>query len=114
MKHMVMSPDEQKKQIPAEAASPSGKPKERYPYGLQIRLGTEEMRKLGIKELPAVGTVLRLEAKAKVERVSASASQENSDKSVELQITHMEVAEDGEAKNARTAEMMFPKTPKAS
>lgn len=35
---------------------------EQYPYGLRIRLENEQLDKLGIKELPAVGEYVSIEA----------------------------------------------------
>lgn len=59
-----------------------------YPYGLCIRLDKEELDKLGMKQLPAVGTEMPLEVNVKVTRVSQSAAEGADDQTnVELQIT---------------------------
>lgn len=61
-----------------------------YPWGLNINLGKEELDKLGMKDLPAVGDEMHIYAVCCVTRVSQSASKDGPDsKGVELQITHM-------------------------
>ena len=47
-------------------STPSTGPKApKYPYGLKITLGPEELEKLGISELPQVDSFVNFEAKAK-------------------------------------------------
>lgn len=62
-----------------------------YPYGLCIHLDKDELDKLGIKDLPKIGTEMMIEAKVKVTRISQSAAEsaDGSDEytSVDLQIT---------------------------
>jgi hypothetical protein len=67
---------------------------ERYSYGTRLTLDDAELKKLGIKELPAVGTVLMFEAKAKVISSRQSASESSNNRSIELQITHMDLEAD--------------------
>lgn len=63
-----------------------------YPYGLSICLGADEMTKLGLKDLPAIGTEMEITAKVKVTSVSSSESESGSGhKSVSLQITEMAI-----------------------
>lgn len=69
---------------------------ERYPYGLRLDLNNETLEKLGITKLPAVGTVLMLEAKAKVVGSRQSATESSDNRSIELQITHIDL-ETGES-----------------
>jgi len=64
---------------------------ERYSYGTRLTLDDAELKKLGITELPAVGTVLMFEAKAKVISSRQSASENSNNRSIELQITHMDL-----------------------
>lgn len=66
-----------------------------YPYGLQIRLGKEELEKLGMSELPELGTESMLHAKVKVTSVSESESLYGEHKSLELQITDMALSSKG-------------------
>ena len=73
---------------PVEASMPS---EEVYPYGLRLRLENDELEKLGLKELPEVGKVCKIEAEGIVESVSSNESKgdEGSRKCVEIQITSM-------------------------
>lgn len=80
-----------------------------YPYGLTINLGKDELKKLGIDDLPAVGDEFHIMAVAKVTRVHQSASEQGDDsRGVELQITDMstmhEGAEDEGDEGAETAQ----------
>ena len=74
---------------PIEATAPD------YPYGLCIHLDKDELDKLGIKDLPKIGTEMMIEAKVKVTRVSQSAA-ENSEEytSVDLQITDIGIEDE--------------------
>ena len=68
-----------------------------YPYGLTINLGKDELKKLGIDDLPAVGDEFHIMAVAKVTRVHQSASEQGDDsRGVELQITDMSTMHEGE------------------
>lgn len=61
-----------------------------YPYGLCIHLDKDELDKLGMKELPKVGTEMPVTAVAKVTRVSQSAVEGADEQtSIDLQITDM-------------------------
>jgi len=71
-----------------------------YPYGLCLNLGSDEMEKLGIKDLPAVGAEMNLTAVVKVSSVSSYDSEGgNGSKSVSLQITQMGL-DDGKGESA--------------
>lgn len=64
----------------------------RYPYGLCISLGKDELEKLGISALPKVGTEMMITAKAYVKMTRAYETQgEGEDMGIELQITDMEI-----------------------
>lgn len=72
-----------------------------YPYGLCLNLGADELDKLGVKKLPAVGDEMHITAVCKVTRVSQSASEGGDDsKSVELQVTNMGVEPEAEEPTA--------------
>lgn len=77
-----------------------------YPYGLQIRLDNESLKKLGIGELPVIDAEFKLVALVCVTSVSAHESQGSDEphRSVELQIEQMELKpakeEAGESKTA--------------
>lgn len=78
---------------------------ERYSYGTRMTLDDAELKKLGIKELPAVGTVLMFEAKAKVISSRQSASEGSNSRNVELQITHMDFEADEGAEEVKEGEL---------
>jgi hypothetical protein len=86
------------KLTPAEAKADTmlGEPAEsdlpKYPYGLSICLDDETLAKLGITELPKVGTVMQLTALVEVCSVSQYENQDGADNSLSLQITDMELA----------------------
>lgn len=79
-----------------------------YPYGLRISLSNEELTKLGITELPAVDTEMKLTALVCVVGVGMNESQNGEPhKHVELQIEQMSLASAKEEDNA-TAKAMYP------
>jgi hypothetical protein len=87
MTHMKMDQQEMNKTM---AMGPEKR--ESYPYGLRVRLGDAEMKKLGMEEMPKVGDEIELDAKVKVVGTSANATEGGAkNRSVELQITHMEL-----------------------
>lgn len=94
MKDLKISKKEAKEKNEAMVIGSSEQ--ERYPYGLRLDLNNDTLDKLGIKKLPTVGTVLMFEAKAKVVGSRQSATEGSENRSVELQITHIDL-EDGES-----------------
>jgi hypothetical protein len=62
-----------------------------FPWGLSLSLGKDELAKLGIKDLPEVGAEYTILAIGKVTRVnqSASAQQTEDTMSVEIQLTDL-------------------------
>ena len=107
----VSKKDSEIKEVPALAEEPI------YPYGLSIRLEKEELKKLGITDLPSVNQPFMLEGKCIVKSVSAGASTigggESEHASVELQLTHLGIEsmeeEQAEHDSAGTAKMMYTK-----
>lgn len=78
----------------------------RYPYGLCLHLGKDELEKLGVSDLPDVGTPVMIQAKAFVKSTSAYETQgDGKSMSAELQITDMELVP-GEKKDP--ASVMYP------
>lgn len=63
-----------------------------YPYGLTLCIDDEMLAKLGITELPKVGAVFYIEAKAEVCSTSQYANQNDTDTSMSLQITDMSLS----------------------
>ena len=92
----------------ANAAMAPSATTENYPYGLCIRLGNEELEKLGVATLPAVGESYMIMAMATVKSVSSSEYQEGDKRrELELQITELALGQHGQ--EANPAEMMYPK-----
>jgi len=103
--NMKLSKGEQK-----ELAKPSFDDAPRYPWGLQLHLGDEDIGKLGLGEkLPGVGERMTLVADVKVTSVGEN-EREGDDKnqSVELQITDM-LLEAGESADEK-ASKLYPST----
>lgn len=98
MTHMARTKKERK-----EAMKPKGLDGDTYPYGLRVRLGHEEMSKLGMDTMPKVGDKVHLQSHAHV--VSASEHHHEGDeepnRSVELELRHMAVGKpkEGEVAN---------------
>ncbi len=64
---------------------------ERYPYGLRLYMNNYSVEKQGITKLTAVETILMFEAKAKVVGSRQSATESSDNRSIELQITHLDL-----------------------
>lgn len=107
----VSKKDAEIKEVPALAEEPS------YPYGLCITLEKEELKKLGIKELPDTDDTYILEAKCIVKHVSTSKGSiiggDNEEASVRLQLTHISLEEPEEHEKQMelydTAQKMYDK-----
>ncbi len=99
------------KEVPALAEEPT------YPYGLRICLEKEELKKLGITEMPSINQPFMIEGKCIVKSVSAGVSTisggEDEHASVELQLTHLSIEpmqeKQEEFKPADTAKRMYDK-----
>lgn len=75
----------------ADCCGPEECDKPAYPWGLQINLESDELDKLGLKQLPAVETVVRITAVATVTSVSETQEQGGDKRRcVTLQITDMD------------------------
>lgn len=98
MKSMKMDEAEQKAY--AAPSVMSGQPL--YPWGLQITLDDEALKKLGLKELPKLDQVMAITCKAQV--TSVSSRKDGDDEScdcLQLQITDMEVVDSGKDSAAK-------------
>lgn len=82
----------------------------KYPYGLQLSLGTEELKALGIGSMPAVGGMMMMHAAVKVTGCSER-EMEGGEKEqrCELQITDMGMEPEKEKKRTagEMAETMY-------
>lgn len=91
---LKISKDEMKKKEKEMTLAVSSSDGERYPYGTRIELNNESLDKMGIKELPAAGTKMMIEAKVTVIASRQSVSNERTTRSVEFQITDMDLESD--------------------
>lgn len=73
---------------------PSPDTRDGYPYGTRIELQDESLNALGIKELPEVGSIMMIECKVTVVGARQSASENNTTRTLELQITDMDLGAD--------------------
>lgn len=86
--------------------------RDEYPYGLRITLGSEELAKLGMTEMPAIDTELKLTALVCVVGVSQHDTAGGEPyRSVDLQIEQMALApakeEAGETSDDKAAKAMY-------
>lgn len=81
----------------------------RYPYGLSLCLDDDSLQKLGITAMPAIGTEMMVTARVKVTGVRSRETQDekgsDSESSVDLQITSMELSSAQEEKS--TAAVLY-------
>lgn len=76
-----------------------------YPWGLCISLDDVTLRKLGITDLPDVGTTMQLTAIVEVSNTGQYANQSGKEKSLSLQFTAM--ALDSEANKPDPASVLY-------
>ena len=80
---------------------------EEYPYGLRINLRTEELAKLGITTLPAVGAEMKLIASVRVIGTGQNEYQDGDvNRHVELQIEQMALDTDKPAEKVLYPSML--------
>lgn len=105
---MKLSPEKQS-EMKSEATIGGGD-QDQYPYGLQIRLGKDELEKLGIKNLPSPNQVAVLTAQVEVTSVSSYDTQQGEDKSISLQITDLSLSAFGEEAEEKEnpADVLYP------
>lgn len=63
----------------------------RYPEELCLTLESEELEKLNITSMPAIGTVMEIRARVYVKAVEGSQTQSGVEKEIELQVTDMAI-----------------------
>ena len=93
MKIIDMARTAKEKKAAEERYKVSPSTGEDYPYGLTLNLGKDELEKLGIDDLPAVGDEKYFYVACKVTRVHALASENYESIGVEMQITKMALEE---------------------
>lgn len=71
-----------------------------YPWGLNLNLDDETIKKLGLEALPEAGEQMLLVAKVKVTGTSSNDSADGKRQSVSLQITEMCLEDGGEKVDA--------------
>jgi hypothetical protein len=71
-----------------------------FPYGLMLHLGEPELKKLGLVGLPKAGSGLEVHGKAKVTHVSMHDGGDGKQRSMGIQITHLELGDEKDEKNA--------------
>jgi hypothetical protein len=105
MVSMQLSKKEAKEEAPC--ATPDDQP--RYPYGTSLYLDEDSLKKLGMEEMPSVGTEFPLMAIAKVTGTSERETQDGSRKTLDLQITKMAIGSDD--KPTGVAKKLYGKEP---
>lgn len=108
MTNLAMTKEEAKKEYGIEPNDADNLPK--YPYGLSIHLDDDTLAKLGITDLPKVGTSMLAQITVTVTGTSQRATQSGKEGEtmrtcVDLQITDMDLAP--ESKPA--ADVLYPK-----
>ena len=72
--------------------SPAVEDAPKYPYGLCIYLNEATLEKLGLSEMPAVGSVIDIVSKAKVTAISEREQQDgDTERTLDLQITDLDM-----------------------
>lgn len=99
-----LSPKEAKGDYDGPATLGSKDKGPRYPYGMELRLDTDTLDKLGLDLSKfKVGETCMVEANAIVTRISESQMQGGKDRrDLELQITDVGISEDKAAKKAKS------------
>lgn len=87
---MKMSKEEAKEYNSPEVAM-TDSDGERYPWCLRFDLNDEVLEKMGVTTLPAVGEDMTMTCKVKVIGTRQSASQGSDNRSVDLQITELDL-----------------------
>jgi len=98
---MAMTSLKQSKKDMEPMPAVAGGISEDYPYGTRLTLEGPQLKKMGIKSMPAVGSPLMFEAKAKVIAVSES----NGMKRLELQVTDIDMETDELGEEVKEGEL---------
>lgn len=97
MTNLAMTKAEAKAEYGEATCKPSDEDLPRYPYGLSLQLDDDTLEKLGITDLPKVGTSMLAQITVLVTGTSQRATQltkdgETTDTCLSLQITDMDIA----------------------
>lgn len=84
----------------------------KYPYGTCLYLDEKTLDKLGISEMPDVGTMVKIEAMAKVTGTSEREYEGGSHKTLDLQLTDMGLEEGAEEEEVGGPSGQFSKAAK--
>lgn len=84
-----------------EEASPE---QPQFPYGACLNLDTDELKKLGIKNLPSVGDEYHITAVGEVTSISERDTGNGESKSLSIQITMMELVHEDETESTEGSE----------
>lgn len=95
MKSMKLS-----KKAATEMSTPEKMDAPQYPWGLNLSLNDESMKKLAMKTLPEVGKKMMLMAVVEVVRVSENSTQDGKRQEMSIQITDMALESYAEKKDA--------------
>ena len=87
----------------AEEASPMAD-QSQYPYGVCLNLDTDELKKLGIKDLPAVGDEYHIHAVGEVTSVSEQDTGSGESRSLRIQITMLQLVHEDESEAEESSE----------
>lgn len=78
-----------------------------YPYGTELRLDDDLLVKLGVKELPPVGSTFAMIAICEVVDTSARENKDGAEQSLSMQITDMQIDLVGKTNDQR-AKKLYP------
>jgi hypothetical protein len=86
MKLAPPEPTPEEKMYPSMACGPDSTPE--YPYGLRIRLEEDQIKALGLTELPETGASVTLSAQGEISSTSAyDDAKRGVQRTIEIQIT---------------------------
>lgn len=109
MTNLAMSKEEAKAEYGEISTGSSDENLPRYPYGLSLHLDDEVLAKLGIKDLPKVGSTMQAQITITITGTSQRATQsskkgEEMRTCVDMQITDMDIADTGK----KPADVLYP------
>lgn len=88
MAHMERTKAEKKEREKDYAIADSGPD---YPYGLRVNLDHDGLKKVGMEDMPEVGSEVHLQAKAHVVSARSEKREGSEERHLEMQITHLGV-----------------------